>query len=272
MNGKVFFAGVLILSMTAGSGAQSRGGLPQPPLPLPQSGSPPNRGSGPTAPGPLPSYPVEKIGENLFRLGSIRVDTAKREVTVPGVVNESRTLEFIASTKNGFKGYESALELDTNAVTFNIAMILIGMDKDHAVPPTRHFDPKIPEGDPLEIWVEWKIGAETRRIPVTDLLWDRAKKEKFPNAPWIYIGGDFSPDGKYMSETDGVLIGFVHDPASIIEWAGANGVGRFGFVEIDPSLKLPARMPVTVIIKSAVPTPPAPSATNSKQPAPPRGK
>jgi len=70
---------------------------------------------------------------------------------VRGTVTEAKTLEFIASTKGGFKGYESALELDTNAISFNLALILIGLDREHAVHPRRHFDPIPPKGDPVEI-------------------------------------------------------------------------------------------------------------------------
>src|SRR5437763_19283 len=62
---------------------------------------------------------VERLGDHLFRIGSIRVDTANSELSVAGKVNGSvTTLEFVANTRGGFKAYESAIELDTNAVVF----------------------------------------------------------------------------------------------------------------------------------------------------------
>jgi Leu/Phe-tRNA-protein transferase len=39
----------------------------------------------------------------------------------------------------------------------------------------------------------------------------------FPADYWIYAGSIFLEDGRYLAEDAGVLIGFVHDPASIIE-------------------------------------------------------
>ncbi len=180
----------------------------------------------------------------------MRVDSARREVTVSGKVNDTKVLEFIANTKNGFRAYESAIELDTNGLTFNLAMILIGLDKANATPPRFHFDPTPPVGDPVDVFVEWKAGGETKRIRAEELLWDKEKKETFSRSPWVYTGSFVLDDGRYMADQDAVLIGFVHDPSSIIEWAGSNGVGRFGFVQIDPKLGLLPGTAITVIVKS----------------------
>ena len=54
-------------------------------------------------------------------------------------------------------------------------------------------------------------------------------------------------------DLDGVIIGFVHDPASIIEWVGSNGLGRFGHIKLDPKLKLEPGTPVTITVKPAAP-------------------
>jgi hypothetical protein len=98
--------------------------------------------------------PVERLSETLLRIGTVLTDMKRREVTVNGAVNDVNVLEFVANTKGGFKAYESALTLDTDAITFNLALVLIGLDRSRAVPPERHFDPRTPEGDPVEIFVE----------------------------------------------------------------------------------------------------------------------
>ena len=165
-------------------------------------------------------------------------------------MNGATTLEFIANTKNGFKAYESAIELDTNGLTFNLAMILIGLDKANSRPAQFHFDPNEPAGDPVEIWIEWKDGAKARRIRAEDLLWDRERKAGFSRGGWVYTGSIVTEDGRYLADLDGVLIGFVHDPASIIEWVGGNGVGRFGFIEVNPEIGLKPDTPITLTIKA----------------------
>ena len=58
---------------------------------------------------------------------------------------------------------------------------------------------------------------------------------------------------KRFFHADGVIIGFVHDPADIIEYAGANGVGRFGHIKLDPKFKLAPGTPVTITVKAAAP-------------------
>lgn len=202
---------------------------------------------------PKAPAPLEKIGENLFRLGSMRVDTAKREVTVPGKVTNAMSLEFVAATDSPFRTYESAIQLDANGLTFNVAMILIGLDKANSVPSRFHFDPNTPVGDPVDIWAEWETGNETQKVRIEDLLWDQEKNETFPHQPWVYTGSQILPDGKYRADLDGVIIGFVHDPAPIIEYAGSNGVGRFGHIKLDPKLKLAPGTPVTITVKAAAP-------------------
>ena len=205
------------------------------------------------ATGPLARPAVEKVGDNLFRVGSLRVDTAKHEVSLPGKVNDTQVLEFIANTKNGFRAYESAFELESDGVTFNLAMILIGLDKANSVLPRFHFDPNPPVGDPVEVWIEWKAGDETKRMRADEILWDKEKKQAFPRAQWVYTGSYVQEDGRYMADSDAVLIGFVHDRSSIIEWTGSNGVGRFGNVVINPSIGLLPGMPITLIVKATKP-------------------
>src|SRR5258707_7718597 len=58
----------------------------------------------------IPTTPaaVAKLGPGLFRIGEIKVDTTKHEVSVPGKVNAVQILEFVANTRGGMKAYESA--------------------------------------------------------------------------------------------------------------------------------------------------------------------
>ncbi len=70
------------------------------------------------------SPPIEEIGEKLYRVGNITVDLASKEAVVAGIVNAVTILEFIATTKGGFKSYESSIELNTDAISFNLAMVL----------------------------------------------------------------------------------------------------------------------------------------------------
>ena len=72
----------------------------------------------PQAP-PAPAPPVvEKLGPGLLRVGPIRVDLTKREVSVAATINDVVVLEFVANVVKGLKAYESAMTIQTDAITF----------------------------------------------------------------------------------------------------------------------------------------------------------
>ncbi len=103
---------------------------------------------------------AEKTGDTLCRLGFITVDTARRVATIPATVNDAvmgGPLGFVGNTKDtvpgepGWRAYESALELDTDGVTCNIAIVLLGLDHNAAI-DRRVFNFEI--ADHIEVWME----------------------------------------------------------------------------------------------------------------------
>jgi len=211
----------------------------------------------PVPPSTTPA-PVEKLTTTTYRVGTMRIDTAKREVEIPGTLNEVTTLEFVANTKGGYKAYESAVTLETNGVSFNVAMLLIGLDVSRSRPVTRQFDPAPPQGDPVELFVEWDHRGSRRRVPIEQLLYDMRSKKTLPDGPWVYTGSGFVETGegrKYLPDLDGVLIGFMHGPAAIIDNPRNHAVDGFGAVVLNPKLGIAAGSALTVIVK-ALPRPP----------------
>jgi hypothetical protein len=210
----------------------------------------------PTVPPPSPETPlrtpppVERLGDNLLRIGEVRIDTKQREITVAGTVNDVQTLEFIAPARGGFKAYESALSLDTDAITFNLALLLIGLDRKNAVVPRMHFDPIPPAGDPVELWVEWESDGKRRRVRAEDLVYNEATKRTLAPDSWVYTGSTFVADSNaYMADLEGTLIGFVHTPAPVIEHSGAR-TGDYGANRFNPALQLPAGTKVTLTVRA----------------------
>lgn len=211
----------------------------QPTLPGQQPGQPPR-----TVP------PVERLGDNLLRVGKIEVDTKQRQISVAGTINEVQALEFIATATGGFKAYESALTLDTDAITFNLALLLIGLDRKGAYVPQKHFDPVPPRGDALDIWVEWDVNGKRVRVRAEELVYNSTTKQTLAPDSWVYTGSTFVPDSNaYMADLEGTLIGFVHTPAPVIEHSGSLG-GPYGANRLNPELKLLAGAAVTMTIRA----------------------
>jgi hypothetical protein len=217
---------------------QQRGGVPKAPEPAP----------------PAAQTAVERLGPTLYRVGPIQVDVARREIAVPGKVNpDVRTLEFIANARDGLRAYETALTVDTDAITFNTALLLIGLDRTRSRNvPTAHFDPAVPEGDLVEIFVECP-GRECQRMPAERLMFDVGSKRSPEGGAWVYTGSSFLPDGRYLAQTDGSLVGFVHDPASIIEYSVGAGLNRYGSIVFNTNVGLAPGTVVTMTVRALSP-------------------
>jgi hypothetical protein len=202
----------------------------------------------------LPRPAVEKLGPELFRLGEIRVDTAKREISVNGFINDSvETLEFVANTQNGAKAYESALTLSTDAINFNAALLLIGLDPSRGRPSKKQFDPTPPQGDAVEITVELRHPEGPKIFKIEDLLYDQRTKSTLAPGPWVYTGSTMVDTGfgpKYLAELDGVLIGLMHGPQAIIDNPRNDAVNGYGSFVLNPQLRAFKGGGVTLKIKA----------------------
>ncbi|MEQ1761348.1 MAG: YdjY domain-containing protein [Vicinamibacterales bacterium] len=194
---------------------------------------------------------VEKLSATSARIGAVLVDLAKREVSVAGTVNDVPVLEFLVNTKGGYKGYESAIEAESNAIDFNLGLVLLGLDRDRAAArPRFHFDPIPPQGDPVEVWISWTAGAETKRIRAEELLFDSGSEKALPASQWVYTGSQFYPRSRaFLADVDGVLIGFVHTPAPLIERVEPVP-GTYGAIRVNPTLGLTPGTPVTVTVRA----------------------
>jgi hypothetical protein len=200
---------------------------------------------------PKPASPVvEKLGNNLYRVGGLQVDVARREITASGKVNDVVVLEFIANARDGVKAYESAVTLETDPVSFNAALLLIGLDPSRGRVPQYVIPVTRPDGDPVAIEIEWTRGSERRRVSADQLLYDAQKKAIMPVERWVYTGSTFTTDGQYMAELDGVLIGFMHTQSSIIDERGGAGVGRYGAIILNRNLGLEPNAPITLLVRA----------------------
>jgi hypothetical protein len=215
----------------------------QPPSPPP---GPPSQTTGSKA------APIERLGPNSVRVGNVVVDQAKKEISVRGVVNETTALEFIAVAKGGFKAYESVFELDTSAVNFNFALILIGLDPARASPPGG--PGRLPKGDPVEIWIEWEDGGKKQRVRAEQLIINTKTNTTLSEGPWVYTGSVFLPDSNaYLAEVEGSLIGFVHKQAPVIENPRPFTADYYAY-RLNPALKLRPGMTVSLTVR-ALPIP-----------------
>jgi len=190
------------------------------------------------AAGPVMGNIVD-LGEQRFQIGEIIIDRKAREFSVPGkILHLSDALEYVAVSTGGMKDYESLLELTTTPRDFNLACILIGFDDTETVKPRYQFDELEAQGPPVVLTLSWLEGGKTRSVSAANAM--KAGEETFDNNDWVYIGSSTSEDGQqFMAERGGTLIGFVHDPYSIIDHRTGGGIGAYGLITGNEAL-LPA--------------------------------
>jgi len=188
------------------------------------------------APVPVPHAPpgakvgqpeIRQLDDGRIAIGTIVIDRKARIFTVPGtVIRTASPLEYAAVRKGGHKAYESLLELDVDAFEFNLACIMVGLDASRATLPRWHFDPEPVAGDEVELRVSWEAGGKTVSQPLAALLGDGQSAA----GGWAYTGSKFDRLGDYLPQLNGTLVGFSHDPDSIIEHRAGLGLGNYGAV------------------------------------------
>jgi hypothetical protein len=233
---------LLLLSLSSSALAETGAGQASGPPPLPP---PSERGS---AGNPEPV--IEDLGQQRYRIGKIVVDRAQQSFVVPGtLIRTEPPIEFVAVARGGMKNYETVLELDTDAFAFNLACILIGLDHRNATLPRHHFDPEPTEGDPVDVRIHWHRDGETREIAATDLFLMEDGAAPVDSHEWVYTGSAFLPDGGYLADITGTLIGFVHDPESIIQHRLGIGLGAYGSVTVDTARAPPPGTAVELTVR-----------------------
>ena len=215
-------------------------------------------------PPPLPPQqpaPVKDLGGGHYQIGAIAVDRSARQFTVPGRVLhlDGGPLEYIVVSQGGMKGYESLLEVDARGTEFNLACILLGLE----APPLgsgAQFERKPPKGPAVQLSVRWQVDGKPVTKSVQQVLNLTVRPRGTPGgalpspAPtppeeWVYTGSyTRSNDGRYIADATGTLVGFVHDPASIIEHRTGLGIGAYGSVQGNPEVLPPVGSAVELIV------------------------
>lgn len=195
---------------------------------------------------------IKPLGPDRFQVGRIVVDKRARSFSVPGrVLVQGKPLEYLATSPGGMKGYETLFELDTTGSEFNLACILIGLEPDprSVSNESRTFKP-VP-GPRVTIQVAWLEDGKRRQAPAAELLLNPEAEVKPETVEWVYTGSPASlGGGRFTPDDTGTLVGFVHDPNTLIESVLPIGLGAYGSVRGHSSL--PATGTAVQLIVEAV--------------------
>lgn len=193
--------------------------------------------------------PVEKLDDERYRIGEIILDRSTSSFSVPGKISHlTDALEYLAVSQAGMKEYESLLELTTTPGDFNLACILVGLDDTKSVKPQYQFDKRDAEGQLVSISLSWESDGETVTASAANAL--SVGEDVFDDDNWVYIGSTTGNYGKeFMANAGGTLIGFVHDPYSVIDHAKGAGIGNYGLVTGNLELLPPIGTDISLTIR-----------------------
>lgn len=210
------------------------------------------------APAAAPPASVKELGKDRYQIGTIVVDRKAGRFIVPGRILhiDDAPLEYVAVGRAGHKGYESLLELDAIGTEFNLACILLGLDNAAVRRPDFQFDRRPPEGPPVVLALRWQANGKSVEVPLGEALnfaqspgAESASAAGAPPDDWVYTGSfNTSNDGRYAADVVGTIVGFVHDPASIIEHRAGLGIGAYGSVQGNRQLLPPIGSPIELIV------------------------
>ena len=191
---------------------------------------------------------IDELGDERYQIGEIIVDRNSSEFTVPGkILHLSDALEYLAVSEGGMKDYESLLALTTSPRDFNLACILIGLDDSKSIKPRYQFDEREADGQSVVITLSWLEDGETRAVSGANAM--TAGDEKFDDDGWVYTGSSTSENGlQFMADIGGTLIGFVHDPYSVIDHRTGGGIGAYGLLTGDESVLPPEGSPISLTV------------------------
>ena len=191
---------------------------------------------------------IEQLDDDRYRIGSIIVDKAAQSFAVPGkILILKEPLEYLAVSTDGMKGYESLLELSTAARDFNLACILIGLDDEKSIKPRYQFDERKPQGQAVKITVSWQQDGKTVSVSGANAM--ATDEDVFEDDSWVYLGSETSNDGQqFMAEVGGTLIGFVHDPYSVIGHVNGAGIGAYGLITGNEKVLPPKDAAITLTV------------------------
>ncbi len=203
-----------------------------------------------------PATPIgelKPLGGDRFQIGHIVIDKRARTFTVPGRVQVlGKPLEYLATSPGGMKAYEALLELDATGSEFNLACILVGLERPPNQEAFQRYSREPLQGQRAAIYISWAEGATRRKLSAADALMNPQSGVKAESIEWVYLGSLLSKaEGQFAADVTGTLIGFVHDPTSVLESVGGVGIGAYGSVQGNTALP-----PVGSAIELIVEVPP----------------
>jgi hypothetical protein len=188
---------------------------------------------------------IKKLGDDLFQLGTIRIDSKNRVLTIPGKINMQKGMIELLACAPGGKTHETVVLMDVVPYHLQVSLILLGLNYVGGL--SVQGDTLTPKGDSVDVFVTWMKDGRDTTTRVEDFVWDIPREKPMEHTPWVFTGSKMM-DGKYMADVEKSLVTTYHDPFTILD--NPLSTGRDDEVyKVNDSLVPPKGTPVTITIK-----------------------
>lgn len=161
-------------------------------------------------PQPDPS-PVRWEG-TMAILGAVQLDSATKTVVATGWVNQIEgPIEVLACGVQG-KVHESVFVLALNPLDLQAALLLAGLKGGE---PMAAIGEGPPAGAPVDVFVDWKSGGETKTARAETFVWNLEANAVLPETPWTFTGSVVK-DGQFKALAEESLVVTYWDPYAIV--------------------------------------------------------
>ena len=189
---------------------------------------------------------IVKLSEGVYKVGAVIIDRTQNEIRVEGEVNMQRgAIEYLACARGG-KLHESVLVIDVKPYELQVALLLLGLEPGGNL--EYQGDARTPQGDSLEIRVQWDEKGAMKKHRAEDFVFNLAEKRAMTPTPWIFTGSKIE-NGVFVANVERSLVATYHDPYALINHPLPTGADDTVY-KVNETLVPKKGTPVTVVVKS----------------------
>jgi hypothetical protein len=162
---------------------------------------------------------VRQISSNVFRIGKVEFDKARRIVSMPArVCIRNEVVEYALVAEKG-KTYESLFSTEARPVDIHTACLLLGLS---AVPVSGEMNlpAPVPLTNAITIEVSWETNGRPVHVLLPELICITSGRRD-TTAPsmrvqrWLYNGSTIDQAG-FAAQREGSIVSLIRDPAALI--------------------------------------------------------
>ncbi|MGC8830295.1 MAG: YdjY domain-containing protein [Verrucomicrobiia bacterium] len=190
--------------------------------------------------------PVKQIAPNLYEIGSVRLDSKNKTLTIPATINMNEgQIEYLLVSIAG-KLHESLLKTKAEPYHVQVAMLLLN---SKPTPPDLYFkDSQNPiPGEPVSIILKWKTDSGEKTVAAEQLILNIIKKEPLKRGNWVFNGSRII-EGAFIAQRDRSIIAIKPDIDAIFNNTVSCKENENDWI-VNTNFPLSVDMPVDVVIE-----------------------